>query len=240
MRGPKPKVCRYTEAEIRDSGLLSPERLLEVTAQVNARVMACRTSDGREVPDARIADLGKNGFAVFPRLTSDADSDYMRKLVLATVLTDEELKRINSACELARAAKVDRQRFARAAKFGAWEHGVVFAGEHYESVEALIRHLDEVGDGWPEYVWAAEPVPVIPHFSVGDTVGRFLLERGWDGIELTDLSGVQELQKAISQFIALNATVFSYQPDHTKAILLGAWRNRGVSPATTGADSGPA
>ena len=235
MPVPKSKVCHYSEDEIRDAGLLTPERLAEVRALVDARILPCFTADGREVPEARIADLGKRAYALFPRLTSATDDDYMRKMILAIVLTHEELRRINSACELARAAKTDRGRFMRAAKFGTWDGGVVFAGAHYESVHALIEHLDHVGDGWPEYVWAAEPVPVIPHFSVETVVGGFLLERGWEGIQLTDLNGVPELKQALAQFIAANATVFSYQPDYCKAIMLESWRK--ASPDLNGQPS---
>ncbi|MDD2765610.1 MAG: hypothetical protein PHE83_16735 [Opitutaceae bacterium] len=216
----KPEYCPYTEAQVRESGLLPPERMKQVEADITARIRPCFDAGGNEIPNTRIADLGDQGREVFTRLDSDYNVEYLRRTVMAAVLTAEEIMLIQRSCLDAIEEARNKDRFAKAEKLAAWAGGVFMDDTYFPSLNHLRDHLANEGDEAPAYVWAAEPLTVIPKLEVADVVECPLAENGWEDMGVDDLEGVSELQAALDQFTKANAGVRSYRPDYTKAILL--------------------
>ncbi len=91
-------------------------------------------------------------------------------------------------------------------------------------MDDLCDHLESAGEEWPEYVWAAKPTTVIQGLDVASVVEHRIEAHGWEDMDDNDLNGVAELQAALDKFEEANATVKSYWPDYTTAILLAPWK----------------
>lgn len=223
------RCCHYTEQQVRESQLLSPERMTEVSAAIDARISSAYDADGREIPQAKVATLGPDGRLLFARLDGDSAVEYMRRTLLPHVLTDDELTLVNNHCSSAWKTSKEKSRFEKAEKVKTWD-SFVYHDDHYAaSVEELLCRFDSEAE-WPEYVWATEPTVVIPSLDVSDVVEHHVCERGWEDMDTDDLEGVAELQAALDRFVEANKGVCSYHPDYKKAVLLSAWRKPETKP----------
>jgi len=221
----KVDYCHYNETQVRESGLLSPERMTEVTAAIDARISPCFDAHGVEIPKAKLADCGPaKGRMLFMRFDHDRDMEYMRRDIMAGVLTDAELELINDACLSAQSAAKDAERFAKAEKVEAWDGGAFWGDEYFADMEELCDRIVSDGGEWPEYVWAAEPETVFTGLDVADVVEDAISNHGWEDMDVNDFNGVAELQAALDKFTEANAAVHSYQPNYKKAVLLAAWK----------------
>jgi hypothetical protein len=215
--------CRFDEARIRQSGLLSPARLAEVTAEITARIEPSFDKHGHELPDAKVVVRRDGQRIVFSPIVNESNAEFLRQTVLAEVLTAEEIELINlSALEAIDEAN-DKDRFSTAQKLDVWSGGVFYRNNYFLSMEELFDHLERESLPWPKYVWAAEPQAVIPELAVRDVVDHYIVDRGWEDMDTVDLEGVSELQEALGKFTAVNSGVVCYQPDFSRAILLNEW-----------------
>lgn len=217
--------CQFSEDQIRESGLLSPERMAAVSAAIDARIVPCCLPDGTPVKNAFVADHGPEGKFVYARCDSDSTVEYMRRGCLPGVLTPEELDLINETCLSARSSMLDKERFDKAQKVESWDGGAWLGDRYFATMEELCDHLANEESEWPEYVWAAKPQTVIGSLAVADVVENQISDRGWEDMDTSDLNGVAELQTALDQFVEANASVQSYEPDYRTAVLLAAWKN---------------
>lgn len=215
--------CYYNEEQVRESRLLSPERMAEVTAQIDARIEPCFDGAGNKLKEAFIAQCPE-GRMLFARVDSDGQREYLRRSVLAGVLTEAELKLVNDRCSSERSAAKDAEAFAKAKKVEAWDDGAFLGDRYFGSMEELCDHLECKGGEWPEYVWAAKSQTVIGGLDVARVVESDLTDRGWEGMDTNDLKGTVELQVALDKFTEANAGVKSYWPDQSIAILLAPWK----------------
>lgn len=213
--------CRYSEDQIRQSGLLSPERMDEVTAAVSARIVPCCTPEGVPVKNAFIADHGEEGRFLHPNTETSHMMEYMRRCCLPAVLTPSELEAINNRCLSTLSEKREREQFEKAHKIEAkdWPHGVWLDDRFFSTIEDLYEYLEEEGCEVPEYVWAAKPKQVIPSLSVADVAEIWVADRGWEDMSVDDLNGTEELQAALDRFTEANADIVSYDVDHGTAIV---------------------
>lgn len=218
--------CQFNEDQIRESGLLSPERMAEVSAALDARIVPCCLPDGSPIQNAFVADHGAEGRFVYARCDSAHTVEYMRRSCLPAVLTAAELDIINETCLDAREAEKNGERFAKATKVEAWDGGVWLGDRYFSSMEDLLDRLEDDEEEWPEYVWAACPSVVIGKIDVADVVENQICDRGWADMETSDLNGVAELQAALERFTEANASVVSYQTDYRTAILLAGWKQK--------------
>ncbi len=219
----KPRYCYHNEDQLRESGLLSPARMAEVTAQIEARIEPCFDRAGLELKHAFIAECPE-GRMLFARVDSDGQREYLRRSVLAGVLTDSELEIVNRDCSSAQEASKSARDFEKAKKVEAWDGGAWLGDRYFPSMDELCDHLESEGDEWPEYVWAAAPMTVIYARDVADVYESQICDRGWEDMEASDLNGVAELQAALDAFTKANETVKSYLPDYKIAVLLAAWK----------------
>ena len=116
-----------------------------------------------------------------------------------------------------RMAKEEFERYTRAQKVSASEYSgpqVYFADGYYETVEDAIDGCDEA----PEYVWAAKNVG-LRKASIEDLIER-VLEEAWEDADADELEGIGELQRAIDDFNAANASTPVYMVDYSTAIVL--------------------
>lgn len=216
--------CQFSEDQIKESGLLSPERMAQVSSAIDARIVPCCLPDGKALKNAFVADQGEEGRFVYARCDSPHAVEYMRRCCLPAVLTAEELELINETCLEARSAEMDKERFAKAKKVEAWDGGAWLGDRYFDTMDDLCDHLACEGDEWPEYVWAAKPQTVISSLDVSDVVEHQICDLGWEDMDTGDLNGVAELQTALDKFVEANASVVSYRPDYGTAILMAAWK----------------
>lgn len=129
-----------------------------------------------------------------------------------------------SKCSREKFAKESRQReadrFEKAAKITEAEYGegMVFdADQYYDSVEdAIDGYLD---DQKPEYVWACRDIGVRP--ATLDGLIEDMLDGMWEDADHYDLNGIDELQKAVDAFNEANRSIHVWEPDYSRAILVG-------------------
>lgn len=217
--------CQYNETQVRESGLLTAERMAEVSREIDARISPCFDREGREIPQARLADCGRHkGRLLFARFDYATAEEYMRREIMSGVLTDDELKLINDQCTGAHQAAQDAERFDKAEKVEAWDGGAFWGDDYFSSMDELCDRIVSDGDDWPKYVWAAEPRVVIDGLRVSDVVEHQMCDRGWEDMDMHDLHGVDELQAALDKFTEANKGVMSYEPNYKKAILMDAWK----------------
>ncbi len=216
--------CQFTEGQIEESGLLSPERMAEVSAAINARIVPCCLPDGKALTNAFVADHGEEGKFVYARCDNASAFEYMRRSVLPAVLTPEELECINEHCLSARETELNEKRFKEAKKVEAWDDGAWLGDNYYHSMDDLCDHLECEGEEWPEYVWGAKPKTVIHEIDVADVFECQICDHGWEDMSVDDLKGVEELQAALNKFVEANAVVYSFLPDYKTAVLLAPWK----------------
>lgn len=218
------KFCQVNESQIQESGLLSPERMAEVTAGITARISPCFDSEGKELQGSKIADLGEEGRILFARCEDASAVEYMRRTILPAVLTESELDLVNEDCINARETEKSALAYSKAEKVESWDGGAFLGDQFFSSMDDLCDHLECTGEEWPEYVWAAYSEPVIRPIDVSEVVENEISDRGWEDMDMNDLNGVSDLQAALDKFVQANATVLAYHPDYSKAVLMAAWK----------------
>ena len=216
--------CHYNEDQIRESGILSPERMAEVSAQIDGRLSPAFNAKHQPLLNCMIADLSPEPALMFVRLDDGNAREYMRRSVLPAVLTEAEMTLINEKCMAGWRKAKEVERFSKADKLTAWDGGVFNGDSWFVSIGEMLDDCDD--DELPEYVWAASGRAVIPSLSVSEVVEPYVCDCGWEDMDDDDLKGVKELQTALDAFTAANAGVMSFEPDYTKAVLATAWSKR--------------
>jgi hypothetical protein len=115
----------------------------------------------------------------------------------------------------------ESKRFEDATKIAEADYAgeMVYCGDKfYDSVEEALD--DYLPGQEPEYVWACQDEGV-PKASA-DSLYENLLENMWEDADASDLNGVPELEAAIDAFNKANESISVWQPDYSKAILVGA------------------
>lgn len=220
--------CYHSLDQVRDSGLIPAERMAAITADIESRISEPRTADGKVITTAKLATFPDGTLMLYPRMDHDPEGEYIRRELLATVLTPDELALVNKHCSACWAAAADARRFEKATKLDRWDGWVTDGDRFWDSVEA---YLDEEGDEieeWeretvPLYLWVAVPQQVIPHLDVTDITEHWITDRGWEDCDLDAFEGVAELQGALDTFVSLNGHVVSYVPDYSRAVLLNGY-----------------
>jgi hypothetical protein len=132
-------------------------------------------------------------------------------------------------CRYERDRLREAERMEKAEKVDGWDGWVYCDG--CGSNEGYFPSVDEFVEWWedehsdnplPEFVWACKPLRIVPH---GDDIMESLLipwmENGWEGMDESDFTGIDELAKAIEAFSDANKGVVSYSPDCKRAARIG-------------------
>ena len=228
---PRPPLY-YNEDQVRESGLLSPERMEEVLKEVEKRIQPVVLQNGATVPNARLATLYNNELSIFPNASDEWAYNYMRKRVLEGILTDQELQIIDKSCSFARSVRWDEEKFEKATKIAEndWKDGVFWGDNYYDSVADFHDMVgdDEINDfnsgnvGEIAFLWAAKEKKVIcDSLNICDDFLESIIEdRGWEDMSVNDLYGIEELKKAFEVFKKKNGNIKAFEIDYSTAILL--------------------
>lgn len=120
-------------------------------------------------------------------------------------------------CRAIKATNVEAERFNKAEKLSKWGGWVYCAGLYAETIDELLDDLEP--SEFPEYVWACSA----NHFVQADIsdIEMQMLDGAYEDFEFESLSGIDELKTAILRFNEANKDVVSYNPDYSKAVLVG-------------------
>jgi hypothetical protein len=214
--------------QVRDSGLLSPERLAEIGAEIDRRLTTPVDGAGKPILTARLADLSPYGGWLYLRMdheTGDEEWAYAKRQIMTALLTEDERKLLNDNAFTAQRAANEVRAFDRAQKVTEeeWDGWVCYGDDYFPSVEDLHDHLDCEGvarEDYPTYCWATRKQQVIQGLDVEGVVDHCLDAWGWEDCEVSDLKGVPELRAALEAFEKANTDVVSYQEDRSIAVLL--------------------
>ena len=89
--------------------------------------------------------------------------------------------------------------------------------KYYHDIQEVIDDCEP--DSKPEYVWPCKNVGV-PEVDLED-VTCDLIDNMWEDADVSDLYGVPELEAALKAFNEANKSVSVWEPDYSKAILIG-------------------
>lgn len=211
--------------QIKDSGLLSLERMAEVESEIQSRFEPLFSKEGQELKNLNQYWLSKDGEKKhYLVMEHGGAKEYAEREVMQEVLTQEEIELVDKNCFKAQQEQRDAAAFEKAEKILAanW-NGWVYWSEYHDSVESFLDwwecyyHEEDVK---PTYIWACKPVRVIDDINAADIAERFIEDNGWDEMALSDLNGLDDLDKALKKFIEDNKDIVSYDVDYSKAIML--------------------
>jgi hypothetical protein len=126
--------------------------------------------------------------------------------------------------------KRDRQREAermdKAEKLDQWDGWVYRDGcgcneGYFESVDDFLEWWEDEYEGEqpPEFIWTCKPERIVPP---ADEILEGLLERwiesGWEDMDESDLTGIDELAAAVKAFSEANENVVAHYPDCKRAV----------------------
>ena len=127
--------------QVRDSGLLSPERLAELTAEIDRRLTTPFDSKGNPIETARLADLSPYPSYLYLRADRNPEDPwgYPRREILSVILTDEERELLNTHAFDAQRVRREIELFNKARKVpeGEWGDGVFHGDDYYSSTDDL-------------------------------------------------------------------------------------------------------
>lgn len=212
------RYCTYNLQEIRESGLLSAERMAEIDAGLASAIVPARLADGAELTSHRAVRI--NGSAELFHIKYPSSEDYMIRHVLSRLLTEKEIDALNRHCFDEQHKHRNAERFSKAVKIPAADyHGYVnYGDQYYATVEELLEaHPLETIDG---PVFACTPLQVIPDRHVADLLEDDIANNGYEDMGLDDLEGLDALNVAYAAFVKANEGVVSQRPDYTRAIIL--------------------
>ena len=213
--------------QVRESQLLSPERMIELEAEIDRRLTKPRNAWGKVIETARLADLSPYGEWLYPRMDHEKDEPwgYAKKQILCAILTEEEREVLKKHAFDASCVARDKAKFAKAKHVpeSEWGEGVFHGDTYYSSVEDFREYWEDNQDPeepYPEYLWAARRQVVIQGLDVVNVVEGCIDAWGYEDMGVGDLSGVEELQAALDAFTKTNEDMVSYVEDTSIAIIL--------------------
>lgn len=212
-----PRNLYYNESQVFSCGLLSDVRCAELKSLIDSSIEPCFDKDGHEIKNAVLANVGGTKF-LYLNTGQSYQTEFMRRDVLSSLLTNEEFKLISDHCLSAGAERLEAQRFEKAEKVDKWDGYIYVGDQYYDSVEDFLDQTEK--DDTPDYVWCTKPTQIISGLTVDDVVENQICDRGWEDMGINDLNGVAELQAALNKFVQENEEVVSYYPDYTKALIL--------------------
>ncbi len=209
--------CSYSLDQIAESHLIPASRMLAIVAEVESRIEKAFDSQGHALTNCALAAFPNGERMLYPRMDHDPKGEYIRRELLAHVLTPEELKLVNDCCSTSWRENTDAKRFEKATKLTQWDGWVTDGNDYWESVE---DYLEDRGAGEGTYLWCCQPQRVIPDLDVAGVTEHWVCDRGWEDMDEHDLNGVAALQAALDAFVEANKGVVSYRPDYAQAVLL--------------------
>lgn len=138
------------------------------------------------------------------------------------VEVEEKYWLVCKTCRSEQEKKKEQERFDRAEKLTDWD-GPVYSDdldEFYQDLEAFYDDLSNSDCDLDQvkYVFPCDKVPVVLLDSA--RILENSLEEAYEGFELSDLSGLDELEAAIDLFNERNENTVNWEPNYKKVVLL--------------------
>ncbi len=208
--------------QVRDSRLLSPERMAAVEAEIERRFSIPLAPDGKPITNARVIDCGEHGLHLFPVMTHESNWEYARRTLLGCVLTEGERAMLDRSALGAASQRREEEKLAKATKVpeSEWDGHVMLGDTYYDSVYECVEDRINDGEEPPLYVWPAVAQPVIRRLDVMDVIENQISEYAWEDFDEGDLHGAEELQRALDVFVEANKGVGAFWPDESRAIVV--------------------
>lgn len=216
-------------SEIWGTNIFPSGRWAELAHQINLCIYQVFDGDDKVVDCVKIVKIPSDSDAtsgvIYTQMLHDPEWTYMKGQILKTLLTDDEVDLLlNRADDIARfnCAQKEKERFDKAKKINEadWAGPIMHGDQYYDSVADLRDMMDPEELEDVEFVWATKERRVIPSLSVAEIVENDFFDNGWEDMEVDDLNGVEELQKALDKFVEENKGVVSYHEDNSIAIVL--------------------
>ena len=125
----------------------------------------------------------------------------------ATKVKAEEAKRFEAAEKISEA------------EYGEGEVFDYFSDEYFSSLEELGEHYESEDKALPDYAWACKNIGV-QKADIESVIEPIIAEM-WEDADEDDLNGTVELLRAIDEFNKVNEGICVWQPDYSRAILIG-------------------
>lgn len=215
--------CSYSLDQVVESHLIPASRMLAIVAEVESRIEKAFDSQGRALTDCALAVFPDGKRMLYPRMDHDPNGEYIRRELLAQVLTPGELKLVNDKCHTGWSDATEAKRFEKATKLTSWDGWVTDGDGFWPSVG---EYMDERCDReWTHsYLWCCNEQPVIPNLDVAGVTQHWVEDRGWEEMSPEDdLEGVAALQAALDAFVEANKDVVSYRADYEQCVLLAGY-----------------
>ena len=130
-------------------------------------------------------------------------------------------------CKHKRDRQREVERMDEAEKVDSFD-GWVYSDGHGHN-EGYFDSVDDFAEWWednccegeplPEYVWTCRSERIIPDGErIMDDMLQAWLERGWDDMDESDLSGLDELKAAVEAFSKANEGVLAWHPNYKQAV----------------------
>jgi hypothetical protein len=117
------------------------------------------------------------------------------------------------------------ERFMKAAHLATWD-GPLYRewygnrDGYFESVDEFMEWMDEnPTESAPAYLWTCDKVPIV-NLEVNCILASET-EEAYEDFDYTDLTGIDELRAAMEKFNALNTDVVNWEPNYTRAFIVG-------------------
>lgn len=131
------------------------------------------------------------------------------------------LSRLCDSCVTKVAREREAARFAEAEKIPIEDYqGVVMdlTDEYWGSVAEYFEDRDNEGKPYDEYLWTCKASPFVK-INLDEAVVK-MFYMGYEGFDLDDLVGLEEVTEAINVFMAANASLVRYDKDFSRAVVI--------------------
>ena len=212
----------YSLDQVKESGLLTPERIAEIEMEVEKRILPVFDGEGREITTAKLADTPQR---FMYRVDDENSWAYIRRMILPWVLTDEEIRSVYDKCFSATSTRHDAERFAAAEKITSWNGPVYCEGVGYNEGyfsdlgEFLDYAADRFEDGFPSHLWTCETIPVV-NLDLEQILENEIENCSIEDFDQDELQGREELDAAMEKFNELNKDRTYYEANYKKALVL--------------------
>lgn len=207
---------------LKGSGILTDERITEIKQYLSdENFVPVKLEDGRVIKDWTCHKPSGTIWANTIK-REDGWGHYVYQSVLSHFLTEEEIERINRDASSFYSAERERKRFEKAEKIPAaeWNGPVYWNDNYYSDVDDFLDQMaDEEFFEDVKYVWACDDVRPACQLDL-DSIIESATEDAYEDFETDDLTGLEDLEKAIETFNKLNEKPETWYSNEKIAIIL--------------------
>lgn len=220
----KPKITHlysniFTNfATLQDSSLFSPERFAEILTQLDeSQFEPAILQNGRSIPDWWAHKT--TGHLCNEYLMTDGKWARNEK-ILNSILTTEEILKLNKIGNELWSEANDKQKFDRAIKVKAadWSGPVNAGDEYWETVEDYLDSLEDDGLECPDYIWGVDEITSTLQLDATDIVDGAI--EGQEDLGAADFEGFTEFDRAVREFVEKNKNRKSWYATGKVVVLL--------------------